>query len=34
MTLPILIVILILTPVLHRSVNIIGYRIKVKKEPW
>jgi CDP-2,3-bis-(O-geranylgeranyl)-sn-glycerol synthase len=34
MTLPILIVILVLTPVLHRSVNIIGYRIKVKKEPW
>jgi len=30
----VLVVILILTPVLHRSVNIIGYRIKVKKEPW
>ena len=34
MTIPILIAILILTPLLHRSVNIIGYRIKVKKEPW
>ena len=33
-TLPVLVAILILTPVLHRSVNIIGYRIKVKKEPW
>ncbi|HUH79549.1 MAG TPA: CDP-2,3-bis-(O-geranylgeranyl)-sn-glycerol synthase [Methanoregula sp.] len=26
--------ILILTPVLHRSVNIIGYLIKVKEVPW
>jgi CDP-2,3-bis-(O-geranylgeranyl)-sn-glycerol synthase len=33
-TLPILIVILILTPILHRAVNIIGYLGGVKKEPW
>jgi len=33
-TLPVLIVILVLTPVLHRSVNIIGYFLGVKKEPW
>ncbi|HNX18039.1 MAG TPA: CDP-2,3-bis-(O-geranylgeranyl)-sn-glycerol synthase [Methanoregula sp.] len=30
----ILIVIIILTPILHRSVNIIGYLLGVKKEPW
>jgi len=30
----ILVVILILTPLLHRSVNIIGYLCGVKKEPW
>jgi CDP-2,3-bis-(O-geranylgeranyl)-sn-glycerol synthase len=30
----ILVVILILTPILHRTVNIIGYHIRVKKEPW
>jgi CDP-2,3-bis-(O-geranylgeranyl)-sn-glycerol synthase len=33
-TLEIFIVILILTPILHRTVNIIGYHIRVKKEPW
>ncbi|WP_414674910.1 CDP-2,3-bis-(O-geranylgeranyl)-sn-glycerol synthase [Methanoregula sp.] len=33
-TLPVLIVILILTPILHRTVNIIGYVCGVKKEPW
>ena len=33
-TLPILIVILILTPLLHRAVNIIGFLCGVKKEPW
>jgi CDP-2,3-bis-(O-geranylgeranyl)-sn-glycerol synthase len=33
-TLPVLIVILILTPILHRAVNIIGYMSGVKKEPW
>jgi len=33
-TLPIFVFILILTPVLHRSVNIIGYLLKVKEVPW
>ena len=33
-TLPVLIVILILTPVLHRAMNILGYLIKVKEVPW
>ncbi|MHC1595234.1 MAG: CDP-2,3-bis-(O-geranylgeranyl)-sn-glycerol synthase [Methanotrichaceae archaeon] len=26
--------VLVITPVLHRVTNIIGYRIKAKKEPW
>jgi CDP-2,3-bis-(O-geranylgeranyl)-sn-glycerol synthase len=26
--------VLLLTPILHRLTNIIGYYIKVKKEPW
>ncbi len=30
----IIITVLVLTPVLHRLTNIIGYYIKVKKEPW
>jgi CDP-2,3-bis-(O-geranylgeranyl)-sn-glycerol synthase len=30
----IIITVLVLTPVLHRLTNIIGYHIKVKKEPW
>lgn len=34
MTLPILIIILIITPVLHRLVNIIGYYTGVKNVPW
>ena len=34
MTLPVLIFILILTPVLHRTVNIIGYYLGVKEVPW
>ena len=29
-----IILILILTPVLHRSVNIIAYRMKLKDVPW
>lgn len=29
-----IIAILILTPILHRVVNIIGYKKKYKKEPW
>jgi CDP-2,3-bis-(O-geranylgeranyl)-sn-glycerol synthase len=33
-TLPILIIILILTIVLHRAVNIIGYMLGVKEVPW
>ncbi len=33
-TIPVLIVILIITPVLHRAVNIIGYHIRVKEVPW
>jgi len=34
MTLLIFILILILTPILHRAVNIIGYRFRVKEVPW
>ncbi len=33
-TIPIIIVILVITPVLHRVVNIIGYKIGVKDVPW
>jgi CDP-2,3-bis-(O-geranylgeranyl)-sn-glycerol synthase len=33
-TLPAFICILILTPVLHRAANIIGYLYKVKEVPW
>jgi CDP-2,3-bis-(O-geranylgeranyl)-sn-glycerol synthase len=33
-TLPILIIILIITPILHRVVNMIGYCIGVKEVPW
>jgi len=33
-TIPLLIAILIITPLLHRIVNIIGYKIGVKKVPW
>jgi CDP-2,3-bis-(O-geranylgeranyl)-sn-glycerol synthase len=33
-TLPVFIVILVLTPVLHRTVNIIGYYLRVKEVPW
>ncbi len=29
-----LIALLVLIPLLHRSVNIVGYKIGVKKEPW
>jgi CDP-2,3-bis-(O-geranylgeranyl)-sn-glycerol synthase len=32
--LPVLIVILILTPILHRLVNMLGYLIGVKEVPW
>lgn len=30
----IIITVLVLTPILHRATNILGYHIKVKKEPW
>ena len=33
-TIPVFILILVLTPILHRVVNIIGYHIKVKEVPW
>jgi CDP-2,3-bis-(O-geranylgeranyl)-sn-glycerol synthase len=33
-TLPVVLVILIITPVLHRATNIIGYMFKVKEVPW
>lgn len=33
-TLPVIIIVLIVTPVLHRLTNIIGYRIGAKREPW
>jgi len=33
-TLPVLLVILIITPVLHRATNIIGYVFKIKEVPW
>ncbi|HOO53358.1 MAG TPA: CDP-2,3-bis-(O-geranylgeranyl)-sn-glycerol synthase [Methanothrix sp.] len=33
-TLEIIFIVLIITPVLHRATNIIGYWIKAKKEPW
>ena len=34
LTWPIIIAILIITPVLHRLVNIIGYKMGVKDVPW
>ena len=33
-TLPVFLIILIITPVLHRATNIIGYILKVKEVPW
>lgn len=30
----IMIIVLLITPVLHRLTNMLGYRIRVKKEPW
>jgi len=33
-TLPVFLVILIITPVLHRATNIVGYIFKVKEVPW
>ncbi len=34
MTLPVLLVILIITPFLHKGVNVIGYMTGIKKVPW
>jgi len=34
MTLLIFILILVLTPILHRGINIIGYHFRVKEVPW
>jgi CDP-2,3-bis-(O-geranylgeranyl)-sn-glycerol synthase len=33
-TLPVFLIICIITPVLHRATNIIGYMFKVKEVPW
>jgi CDP-2,3-bis-(O-geranylgeranyl)-sn-glycerol synthase len=33
-TLPVFLIILIITPVLHRATNIIGYMFKIKEVPW
>jgi CDP-2,3-bis-(O-geranylgeranyl)-sn-glycerol synthase len=33
-TFQIIITILVMTPILHRITNILGYHIKLKKEPW
>jgi CDP-2,3-bis-(O-geranylgeranyl)-sn-glycerol synthase len=33
-TIPVLVFILILTPILHRAVNIIGYAFRIKEVPW
>jgi CDP-2,3-bis-(O-geranylgeranyl)-sn-glycerol synthase len=30
----IILIVLIVTPILHRATNVIGYKIKAKKEPW
>jgi len=33
-TLPVLVVILVITPVLHRATNIVGYMFRIKEVPW
>jgi CDP-2,3-bis-(O-geranylgeranyl)-sn-glycerol synthase len=33
-TLPIMVVVLILSPLLHLAVNFIGFKLGKKKEPW
>jgi CDP-2,3-bis-(O-geranylgeranyl)-sn-glycerol synthase len=33
-TIPVMIIILVITPILHRLTNILGYRIGAKREPW
>jgi len=34
LSIPIFVAVLILTPLLHRAVNLIGYHLKVKEVPW
>ena len=33
-TIPVLVVIIVITPVLHRATNIIGYVFRIKEVPW
>ncbi|AET65444.1 CDP-2,3-bis-(O-geranylgeranyl)-sn-glycerol synthase [Methanothrix harundinacea] len=33
-TAEVIFIVLVVTPVLHRVMNVLGYRIKAKKEPW
>ena len=33
-TLPVLVVVLVLTPVLHVGTNVIAYALGLKQEPW
>jgi CDP-2,3-bis-(O-geranylgeranyl)-sn-glycerol synthase len=33
-TIPALIIIIIITPILHRGINIIGYLFRIKEVPW
>jgi CDP-2,3-bis-(O-geranylgeranyl)-sn-glycerol synthase len=33
-TLTIIIIVLVITPILHRVVNILGYKMGAKREPW
>jgi len=33
-TIPLLVAILVITPLLHRIVNIIGYKVGLKEVPW
>jgi CDP-2,3-bis-(O-geranylgeranyl)-sn-glycerol synthase len=33
-TMKIILIVLVVTPILHRATNVIGYKIKAKKEPW
>ena len=33
-TITIILIVLLITPILHRVTNIIGYRMGAKREPW
>jgi CDP-2,3-bis-(O-geranylgeranyl)-sn-glycerol synthase len=33
-TLPVILVLLILSPLLHVAINLLGYKLGKKKEPW